>query len=90
MIRMVTYPLRGDIVYARRAALSTLLLSLGRTIARVERESNHSPESVFVYLSGDGDWVGQVLVQDPNDPTLADPARGLRLVEVEGGATVRG
>jgi hypothetical protein len=63
---LVGYPLKGDALYLRRSSAPTVLLSLGRTLAKLE-QAGHTTEAVFLYPAGN-DWVATALTQDPDAP----------------------
>jgi hypothetical protein len=56
--------LLGRVEYARRDRASELLISVGRRLAKAE-QAGESLEACFFYPSGDGDWVGVLLLQGP-------------------------
>lgn len=81
---VTSYPLKGDVLYAHKPAASTLLLSLGRQLAKLEQRG-WSAEAILTYPVIDG-WASMMLLQHPDDATLADRGRGVRLFEGDGEA----
>jgi hypothetical protein len=62
--------LRGGLHYMRRPTPSVLLGALARFVRHTE-DAGLTVEAMLTYPSSDMDWVGVVLVQDPDNPSGA-------------------
>lgn len=67
-MKVVGYPLKGQHYYIRRDSAATCLRSLAR-VAKAYEEKGHSVEAISIYCADD-EWVGTVLVQDPDNPEV--------------------
>ncbi len=67
----IEYPLQGDLQYKRRPTMSTLLFSIAKHVAKIEKKGG-TGEFAHASFTGDGDYVGTFLLDHGDEQVTND------------------